>query len=87
MLISRFLKDAQPKDSSSDNRIINVVNFIRKNIDKNIDIDTLAGLSCLSKDHFIRLFKSEMKTTPLQYIVKKKIEKAQLLLITKDLAI
>ena len=28
-----------------------------------------------------------MKTTPLQYIVKKKIEKAQLLLITKDLAI
>lgn len=72
MLISRFLKDAQPKDSSSDNRIINVVNFIRKNIDKNIDIDTLAGLSCLSKDHFIRLFKSEMKTTPLQYIVKKK---------------
>lgn len=87
MLISRFLKDAQPKDSSSDNRIINVVNFIRKNIDKNIDIDTLAGLSYLSKDHFIRLFKSEMKTTPLQYIVKKKIEKAQLLLITKDLAI
>lgn len=87
MLISRFLKDAQPKDSSSDNRIINVVNFIRKNIDKNIDIDTLAGLSCLSKDHFIRLFKSEMKTTPLQYIVKKKIEKVQLLLITKDLAI
>jgi len=45
MLISRFLKDAQPKDSSSDNRIINVVNFIRKNIDKNIDIDTLAGLA------------------------------------------
>ena len=87
MLISRFLKDAQPKRSSSDSRIINVVNLIRKNIDKNIDIDTLAGLSCLSKDHFIRLFKSEMKTTPLQYIVKKKIEKAQLLLITKDLAI
>ena len=60
---------------------------VYKRQDKNIDIDTLAGLSCLSKDHFIRLFKSEMKTTPLQYIVKKKIEKAQLLLITKDLAI
>lgn len=38
MLISRFLKDAQPKDSSSDNRIINVVNFIRKNIDKTLTL-------------------------------------------------
>ena len=28
MLISRFLKDAQPKDSSSDNRIINVARRI-----------------------------------------------------------
>lgn len=87
MLISRFLKDARLKESGNDNRIINVVNFIRKNVNRNIDIDTLAGLCCLSKDHFIRLFKSEMKTTPLQYIVKKKIEKAQLLLITKDVTI
>lgn len=87
LLLSHFLKDARPKNASTDNRIIKVVNFIRKNINHDIDINTMAEICCLSKAHFIRLFKSEMNITPLQYIVKKKIEKAQLLLITQDMAI
>lgn len=39
------------------------------------------------KDHFIRLFKKELGTTPLQYINQKKIEKSQLLLITEEIAV
>lgn len=36
------------------------------------------------KDHFIRLFKKETGITPLKYINQKKIEKAQLILITDE---
>ena len=81
-LMARFLKDAQPKTEINDDRIQKVLSYIRKNIYKTIDIDSLAAISCLAKDHFIRLFKKEINNTPLQYINQKKIEKAQLILIT-----
>lgn len=86
-LIARFLKDAKPKVEVNDNRIQKVLSHIRKNIYKTVDIDSLAAISCLSKDHFIRLFKKEVGNTPLQYINQKKIEKAQLILITEDIPV
>lgn len=86
-LMARFLKDAQPKAEINDDRIQKVLSYIRKNIYKTIDIDSLAAISCLSKDHFIRLFKKEVNNTPLQYINQKKIEKAQLILITDSMPI
>lgn len=86
-LMARFLKDAQPKAEINDDRIQKVLSYIRKNIYKTIDIDSLAAISCLSKDHFIRLFKKEINNTPLQYINQKKIEKAQLILITDSMPI
>lgn len=86
-LVARFLKDAQPKVEVYDNRIQKALAYIRKNIYKTIDIDSLAEITCLSKDHFIRLFKKEVDTTPLQYINQKKIEKAQLILITDDMSV
>lgn len=86
-LMARFLKDAQPKTEINDDRIQKVLSYIRKNIYKTIDIDSLAAISCLSKDHFIRLFKKEINNTPLQYINQKKIEKAQLILITDSMLV
>lgn len=86
-LMARFLKDAQPKAEINDDRIQKVLSYIRKNIYKTIDIDSLAAISCLSKDHFIRLFRKEVNNTPLQYINQKKIEKAQLILITDSMPI
>ncbi len=86
-LMARFLKDAQPKTEINDDRIQKVLSYIRKNIYKTIDIDSLAAISCLSKDHFIRLFKKEVNNTPLQYINQKKIEKAQLILITDSMPV
>ena len=86
-LMARFLRDAQPKTEINDDRIQKVLSYIRKNIYKTIDIDSLAAISCLSKDHFIRLFKKEINNTPLQYINQKKIEKAQLILITDSMPV
>ena len=86
-LMARFLKDAKPKIETNDDRIQKALSYIRKNIYKTIEIDLLAEISCLSKDHFIRLFKKEVNYTPLQYINQKKIEKAQLILITDNASI
>jgi AraC-like DNA-binding protein len=86
-LLSRFFKQGQSKIEMEDNRIAKTVLYIRKHLNEAIELEKLAEISCLSKDHFIRLFKKELGTTPLQYINQKKIEKAQLLLIREELAV
>lgn len=86
-LLSRFFKQGQSKIEMEDNRIAKTVLYIRKHLNEAIELEKLTEISCLSKDHFIRLFKKELGTTPLQYINQKKIEKAQLLLITEELAV
>jgi AraC-like DNA-binding protein len=80
-LLSRFLRDATLKYLAIDKRILKAIEFINTNIDKDIDIKKLADTSCVSTDHFIRLFKKEVTLTPQVYINEKKIEKAQSLLI------
>lgn len=86
-LIARFLKDAQLKSETADDRIQKCLNYIRKNINQNIKIDMLAEIVCLSRDHLIRLFKKETRLTPIQYISIKKMEKAQLLLVSGNMSI
>lgn len=83
-LISRFLRNAKAKTKAEDIRIEKTLSYIQKNIYHPIKLEQLSHLLCISKDHFIRLFKKEMKSTPLQYITLKKIEKAQLILMTQD---
>lgn len=84
---SRFLKYATVKSDISDERIVRVLSYIRRNIDKNIKISQLSDICSLTDDHFIRLFKKEMQCTPIHYINQKKIEKAQLLLIIENVPI
>lgn len=86
-LLARFLCEATSARSLYDTRIKQVRKFIRQNMHKTISIDTLAEMSCLSKDHLIRLFKSECGESPLQYINHRKIELAETKLITTNMTI
>lgn len=84
ILCSRFLKYAVHKYEATDDRIVKIQRFIRLHLDEPIKIDVLSDICCLSKDHFIRLFKKEMGQTPVCYINQKKIEKAQLKIISGE---
>jgi AraC-like DNA-binding protein len=83
-LMARFLDKADKRIVAEDNRIVKSLRYIRENIGRNIRIGDLADLSYLSDDHFTRLFKQEMNDTPIDYINRKKMEQAQLLLVIDD---
>lgn len=85
--VSRFTEFRQIKAIDKDIRINKCLQYIHENTDKYISIGELASIACMSENHFIRLFKREMGCTPLKYINSKKIEKAQLLLLTSDVPI
>lgn len=86
-LLAHFMKRAQKKIKSRDERIEKTLSYIHSHIYENINLDSLTDICCLSKDHYIRLFRQKIGTTPLQYINQKKIEKAQLILVTDNMPV
>lgn len=87
MLMSRFICAATPKSVVKDNRISNALAYIRENINNRIEVSTLADMACMSKDHFTRMFRKETGETPNQYIILRKMEKAELLIVTTNLSV
>jgi len=87
ILMSRFLKYATPKTEVKDDRIHQIITYIRKNLGQHLDIDMLANKCCMSKDHFIRVFKNAMGLTPNVYVTTKKMERAELMLVTTNLPV
>lgn len=86
-LISKFFEAAKIKSRHTDARVTTCLQYIHENTNKDISIKQLADIACLTEDHLIRIFKKEMNITPLKYIQTKKMEKAQLLLITTEMPV
>ena len=82
ILLARFLKGARPKQDIKDERISSVVGHIRRHITEPMDIPTLARRAFMSEDHFIRMFRKELGETPNSYVIRLKMERAELLLVT-----
>ncbi|MCT4591387.1 MAG: AraC family transcriptional regulator [Carboxylicivirga sp.] len=88
-LLSRFIIDENSSMGNVELRynIRPIMEYIQANLKENIKIETLAQMACLSNDHFTKIFKSIVSIPPNEFIIKKRIEKAQFLLLTTDLPI
>jgi AraC family transcriptional regulator len=61
-------------------RMLLATDLIYSNLDKHVSLDELAAVSCLSKFHFLRLFKIQFGKTPHQFITEAKTARAKSLL-------
>ncbi len=86
-LLAPFFRMARLKPAATDDRVKRAIAYIRSHVSDGLGVDKLAEASCVSKNHFIRIFRKETGTTPAKFITRRKIEKAQLLLITEDLLV
>jgi AraC-like DNA-binding protein len=84
MLVSHFIRQAKPRVWTNDERMKRVHAYIHAHIDNINDVEKLADVACVTKPYFIKLFKRDFGSSPVQYINKKKVERAQLLLFTTD---
>lgn len=87
LLFSRFLEQATPKVWTNDERMAKVLAHVHGHLDESISVETLAEVACVTKSYLIRLFGQEFGMPPLQYVNRKKVERAQLLLMTEDWSI
>jgi AraC-like DNA-binding protein len=64
-----------------------VKEFIDSNLDKSIDLVALADTSGFSMFHFARAFKQSEGITPHNYLLERRVERAQRLLTSTDLSL
>lgn len=64
-----------------------ILEYIHEHLDQDIKLADLAGLLGISQFHFSHLFKQTLKTSPYQYLLQQRIERAKLLLKQSDRAI
>ncbi|MFC5649408.1 AraC family transcriptional regulator [Paenibacillus solisilvae] len=68
-------------------KINTIVNYIEEHLSEKMSINELADRLHFHPNYFIQLFKSIMGVSPIVYITKKRMEKAQMLLAASDLTI
>jgi AraC family transcriptional regulator len=64
-----------------------IIDFIHANLDKNISLTELAKIVQLSPYHFAHLFKRTANTSPHQYLIRCRIERAKQLMVMGDLSL
>ena len=87
ILMSRLLKYATFKGKKYNNRISQALLYIRTNLDKPIEVEELAGLSCVTPEYFSKIFTEQLGVSPIKYIQTKKIQRAQFLLTLNHMPI
>ena len=58
--------------------------YARACFDEPVTVNEMAGVACLSPNHFLRTFKQAFQQTPHQYLTRLRIERAQSLLRQTD---
>ncbi len=65
-------------------RIGFAVDYIRKNLHQKLSIENIAKLAYVSKSNFFRMFKDELGTSPNEFILQERINRAKELLKSKN---
>ena len=86
-ILSRFMEPGLSHTMTSmlKYNIQPILFYIQNNLKHDIKVEELAGIACFSKDHFSRVFKSITGLSPCDFIIRKRIERAQFLLLTTEL--
>jgi AraC-like DNA-binding protein len=86
ILISRFIKDMNSQSTKSNvkKEFGMVLNYIHENLHENLTVKQLADFCHLNTDYFSRVFNENFGMRPNKYIQSKRIERAQLLLLSTN---
>jgi AraC-like DNA-binding protein len=78
--MARKLQTQTVTQSDLHERLSRARRFIDESYDQPLDLAEISKQACLSRYHFLRLFRDEFETTPHQYLIQRRIERAKELL-------
>ena len=77
----------EPNGLGVHERLCRARRFIDECYDLPLDLNEISKQACLSRYHFLRLFRDTFDTTPHQYLIQRRIEKAKELLRVRSLSV
>jgi transcriptional regulator GlxA family with amidase domain len=89
-LIDTLLKQApapQAHGGLSAGALRRVREYVQVHLSESVDLSMLAGVAGLSVHHFAREFKQSAGVTPHHYLIQRRIERAQQMLVQTELAL
>ena len=78
---------AIPTGSDLHERLCRARRYIDECYDLPLDLTEISKQACLSRYHFLRLFRDTFETTPHQYLIQRRIAKAKELLCLRGLSV
>lgn len=80
-------EDDRKSGTITDSRLARVIEYMRANLAKQMTITELAKVAAISPLHFCRLFSSAVGMSPHRYLTDRRMQKAEALLRTTDIAL
>ena len=87
ILLSYFVKHSQPRLVIKDERLVKLIEYISVHISDPITVSQLAERVCLTESHLVKAFRKGLNITPLQFIIRKKVQHAQTLLLGTQMTV
>lgn len=87
IVASYFMKHAHKRSENTDERVLKVCEYVKKHIGEELTLETLADVACVTRSHLGRLFRSAFDLSPIQYVIRSKVQYAQGLLLTTNMSV
>lgn len=87
ILMSYFMKHASQHAEDTDPRVLKVSQFIMDDIQQTPTLEQMANIANVAKSHLSRIFNEAFGVSPLQYVIRCKVQHAQTLLLTSNMSI
>lgn len=87
LMAARSVIRTKTNGADTHERLCRARKFIDERYDLPLDLSEISKQACLSPYHFLRLFRDTFATTPHQYLIHRRIEKAKELLRSRQLSV
>ena len=82
-----FLANKKYGGQSAKSVLQRALMFIHKNYARDITLEELAEMSGVTKQHFCRVFKEQMRMRPMEYLARQRVSVARSMLLATDKSI
>lgn len=71
---------APARNAIAERAVARVRQYIEQHLSERLTLAQLAGVGCMSRYHFARLFRRVTGSSPMEYVLQRRIDRARLLL-------